>query len=345
MKLYLSNGYANMPDIIQTPTPFILVIGGRGTGKTYTSIKFCLENNIKFIYLRRTAAQMELVSKDEFSPIIKVASDIGMALTSETISKYVSGVYHIDEDGKPTGSPVAVNMALSVVANMRSYDSSDVRLLIFDECIPEKHERQITHEKEALLNCIESISRNRELQGGEPLKVLCLANANNLEAPVLQALNCVRTLDQMRKKGMNQKVDKSIGLSIFLLNDSPISAEKRETALYKLTMGTGDFTDMALNNAFSRDNYTDIGNRPLNEYIPIASIGSICVYRHKSNWTWYISETKSGKPVEFENTITDRVRFKKYVWQSWIDYFDRKLVFENVTAKVAYKAIMLENLK
>ena len=49
MKLYQSNGYANMEDIIESPTPFILCIGGRGTGKTYGSIKYLLENKYDFL--------------------------------------------------------------------------------------------------------------------------------------------------------------------------------------------------------------------------------------------------------------------------------------------------------
>ena len=46
MKLYNSLGYANMPDIIESETPFVLTIGGRGTGKTYGAIKYLLENNL-----------------------------------------------------------------------------------------------------------------------------------------------------------------------------------------------------------------------------------------------------------------------------------------------------------
>lgn len=343
MKLYLSNGYANMPDIIESETPFVLTIGGRGTGKTYGAIKYLLENGILFIYLRRTSAQMELVSKDEFSPVVKIGADIGKSLVCVPLSKYASGVYELGQDGKPSGKPSCINMALSTIANARSFDASKVKIILYDECIPEKHERAITHEKEAVLNMFESINRNREINGDDPVKLVCLANANNLEAPILDALNCVKTLDHMRKKGQNQRVDKSTGLSIYLLNDSPISAEKRETALYRLTMGSGDFTDMALENAFSKDNYTDIGSRPLAEYVPVAAIGSICLYRHKNNYSWYVSETKSGKPKEFENTLTDRQRFRLYCIKSWKDYFEKKLVFENVTAKVFYRAVMMEN--
>lgn len=342
MKLYESSGYANMPAIIETDTPFILSIGGRGTGKTYGAIKYLLENDIKFIYLRRTSAQMELVSKDEFSPIVKVGADIGKALVCSPLSKYASGVYELGEDGKPKGRAIAVNMALSTMANARSFDASEVKVIIYDEAIPERHERAITHEVDAFLNMYESIDRNRQLNGEPPVKCIVLANANNMEAPILQALNCIKALDAMKKKHQNQRIDKTAGLSIFLLNESPISAEKRQTALYRLTMGEGDFSDMAINNSFSKDNYSDIGNRPLSEYNPFAAIGSICLYRHKSTYNWYVSETKSGKPKEFENTLTDRQRFRKYAAQSWLDYFEKRLTFENVSAKVFYRAVMLE---
>lgn len=346
MKLYQSNGYANMRGIInESETPFIMVIGGRGVGKTYNAIRTLLEDEQLFIYLRRTSAQMELVSKDEFSPIVKIGRDLGMNLCTEMLSKYAAGVYHCGEDGKAAGDPVAVIMALSTIANARSFDASSVKVILYDECIPERHERSITHEEDAFLNMYESIDRNRQLNGDPPVRCVCLANANNMEAPILRALSCIRLLDRMRKKKQTQLVDKTIGLSIYLLNDSPISAEKRRTALYKLTMGKGDFSDMALDNAFGADNYTDISVRPLSEYVPYASVGSICLYRHKNSYNWYVSETISGKPKQFENTITDRARFRLYCQQSWKDYFERRLCFENVNAKVFYKCVMTDTLK
>lgn len=347
MKLYNHNGYANMRDIIlKSETPFLLVIGGRGTGKTYTSILTLLQEQIKFIYLRRTSAQMELVSKTEFSPIVKIGADLGMPLVTAALGKYASGVYRITDEGKPAGEALAVNMALSTIANARSYDASAVKVILYDEAIPEQHERQISHECDAVLNMYESVNRNRELAGEDPVKLVVLANANNLEAPVLQALSCVKILDTMKKKGQTQRVDQKLGLSIYLLNHSPISAEKRQTALYKLTHGqSGDFNDMALENSFSKDNYTEIGNRPLHEYVPFAAIGRICLYRHKTSYDWYVSETISGKPKLFENTTTDRRRFQLYCARSWQDYIDKRMIFENVAAKVFYKAVMQEYLR
>ena len=346
MKLYeKETGWANMPEIIEAPTPFVLCIGGRGTGKTYGSIKYLLQNGIPFVYLRRTSAQMELVAKEEFSPIVKIGRDLGMVLVSLPISKYAAGVYRINSDGKPAGDPVAVIMALSTMASARSFDASGIKAILYDEAIPERHEKRISHEDDAFLNMYESINRNRELAGEDPVKCVVLANANNLEAPILQALNCVKTLDQMRRKHQYFKEDKRIGLTIVLLNDSPISANKRQTALYQLTLGQGDFDDMSLANAFAKDNYIDISPRPLTEYRSCAQIGSICLYQHKSNYTWYVSERISGDPERFENTPTDRQRFRKKWFASWQDYFDKRLVFEDAPAKVFYKAVMMETLK
>lgn len=344
MRLYNCDGWANMPDIIESPTPFVLCIGGRGTGKTYGAIKYLLENRIKFLYLRRTSSQMELVSKEGFCPIVKIGADLGMALCTVSLGKYATAVHRINDEGNAMGEAVAYIMALSTISSARSIEASSVTCLLYDECVPELHEKQIKAESTAFLNCVETISRNRELQGKEPLKVVCLANANNMEAAILKALNCIKPLDQMKKKRQSYRVDNVTGLTIALLNDSPISAEKRQTALYKLTMNTGDFTDMALANNFSQDNYIDIANRSLAEYNPVASIGTITLYRHKNNYTWYVSETKSGSPEEFVNSLTERQRFRKKYFRAWEDYFDKKVLFENVSAKVFFKAVFLDNL-
>ena len=51
--IYLSSGYFNVEYALRFPVPFIFVVGGRGTGKTYGALRYVLENDIKFIYMRR----------------------------------------------------------------------------------------------------------------------------------------------------------------------------------------------------------------------------------------------------------------------------------------------------
>lgn len=346
MKLYESeHGYANMAEIIEQPTPFVLCIGGRGTGKTYGALQYLLSERICFLYLRRTSSQMELISREEFSPIIRVGRDLGMELTTAPLSKYASGVYRKGDDGTIIEPAVAYVMALSTMAAARSFDASRVKVIIYDECIPEKHERAISHEEEAFLNMYESIDRNRQLIGEPAVKCVCIANANNFDAPILRALNAVKAIERMQAKRQTVRTIPETGLTIVMLRDSPISAEKAQTALYQLQLGQGDFTRMALNNDFSADAYADISPRPLGEYVPLWAIkGRLCVYKHKGSHTYYISEKITGSPEMFESTITDRQRFRIKAAASWEALFDRRTLFESATVKSMYKLIMTERM-
>ena len=47
-------------------------------------------------------------------------------------------------------------MALSTVSNLRGFDMSDCTLLIYDEFIPEPHERPLKNEAAALFNAYEN---------------------------------------------------------------------------------------------------------------------------------------------------------------------------------------------
>ena len=60
-KLYLKNGYLNVPYILHYNVPFIFVVGGRGTGKTYGALKYVLESGTPFIYMRRTQSQADIM--------------------------------------------------------------------------------------------------------------------------------------------------------------------------------------------------------------------------------------------------------------------------------------------
>jgi hypothetical protein len=331
-----------MDAITDLPTPFILCIGGRGVGKTYGELQVMLQRGYTFLYLRRTTDEMKLVSKPEFCPIVQVARDMGRVLTCDSLSTYVSGVTEAHEDEQ---TRIAFIMSLTGVAHARSFDGSSITHIVYDEACPEEHLKTIRKEDLCFLNMYESIDRNRQLQGKAPVKCIVLANANNLEAPIFKALNCIKTLDDMRKKSQSVRVDEKRGLSIVLLNDSPISTIKSGTALYKLSRGVdNDFASMALDNQFGKDNYTDIAQKPLAEYIPIACIGSICLYRHKSAYVYYVCEHISGKPKKYENTIIDRVRFRKDNFAAWEAYFAKRLVFENVNAKLFFRAVMNETL-
>jgi hypothetical protein len=336
MKIYQNSGYLDIRKILSLGLPFNFVVGGRATGKTYTSLETVIEDEIKFIYMRRTQAQADLINKPEFSPFKSLNRDFGWKIGTESLSKYNAGFYEqVEIDDKMTcvGAPIGYTCALSTVSNIRGFDASDVNLLIYDEFIPEKHERPIKNEGSAFLNAYETINRNRELNGNKPLQSICLANANDLANPIFMELRLVRKAEQMRRKKQECYIDREKGIGMFILDKSPISQQKKTTALYRLTGGS-NFERMSLDNDFSGEDIGRIASRPLTEYKPIVAVGEIVVYEHKSNRTFYISTHKTGSPPFFGTGDAERARFRRLFQWVWDEYMENNIEFEEYLCEI-----------
>jgi hypothetical protein len=336
MKIYQDSGYIDIRKILSLGLPFNFIVGGRATGKTYTSLETVIEDKIKFIYMRRTQSQADLINKPEFSPFKSLNNDFGWKIGTDSISKYNAGFYQqIEQDDRLicSGAPLGFTAALSTISNIRGFDASDVELQIYDEFIPEKHERPIKNEGAAFLNAYETINRNRELKGRKPLQCICLANANDLANPIFMELRLVRKAEQMRRKKQEVYIDREKGIGMFILDKSPISQQKKTTALYRLTGGS-NFERMSLNNDFSGDEIGRISSKPIAEYKPVVSVGEITIYEHKSNRTFYISTHLTGSPQTFGTGEAERARFiRQYKW-IWDEYMENNIEFEEYLCEI-----------
>lgn len=328
MKLYDNNGYVNIRAILDRGITFNFVVGGRGTGKTFTALSEVVEEGRKFMFMRRTQEQADTINKPQFSPFKPVNRVRGWDIRTAPISKKNSAFYNGESD-----SPIGYTCALSTVATLRGFDASDVELLIYDEFIPEPHERPIKNEGLAFLNAYETINRNRELDGRKPLQVLALANSNLLANPVFMELGIVNKAFEMCVKKQELSIDEKRGIAIYLLHDSPISARKNTTALYKVA-GDGDFSAMAINNAFARDDGVIIKSMSLSAYNPIVSVGEICIYMEKSGKGFYVSPHVKGEPVRYGCGSTEIRRFKNtYAWL-WVEHLRGRIIFESAMCEI-----------
>lgn len=340
MNIYQENGYLDFRRLMSLNLPFNFIVGGRATGKTYTSLKVVKEDCIKFIYMRRTQTQADLINKPEFSPYKSVNMDNGWNVISKPISKYNSGFYDATDDSEELGEPIGYTAALSTISNIRGFDASDVEIGIYDEFIPEKHERPIKNEASALFNAYESINRNRELKGQKALQLFCLANANDMANPIFLELGLVKIAMNMkersRKSGKEEVyINRDRGVLLIVMEHSPISQKKADTALYRLTSGS-EFADMAINNNFSSNEIGRIKSKPLKEYRPVVSIGEITVYTHKSSRVYYVSTHRAGKCPIYGTGEADRARFRRaYTWL-WEEYMDNNIEFEEYLCEILF---------
>ena len=330
MKLYDEQGYFDFAAVRALGYPFNLITGGRGTGKTFGGLVNMVETGTEFIFMRRTQTQLDAISTEQFSPFRKINAVKGWHIGTGKITKQTGGFWRqeqIDGEWKNAGPPIGSSVALSTFANIRGFGTT-ADVLIYDEFIPEEHERPIKEEATAFFNAYESINRNRELEGLDPVQAFCFSNSNTLDNALFVQLHIVDRVEKMTRTGQTMWTDKKRGLCVILLSDSPISSKKSSTALYKLTAGT-EFADMALRNEWAFDESDGTVSRPLNEYRPIVTVGDVTIYKHKSNQTYYASQHRTGSPPTFGSTSTETARFRRAFSWLWAEYMNRNIEFES----------------
>lgn len=339
--IYNDLGYVDMPSIIQRGMTFNFCIGGRGTGKTYGALRYVVENNKKFILMRRTQTQLDSIARTDTNPFKSIFRDMGTDWTYEpqpagkSIYTFHLTTYDKEIQKYNYGSVVGYAISLTTVSNLRGFDMSDVDLIIYDEFIPETHERAIKNESDAFFNCYETINRNRELQGKKAIQLLALANANDFACSLLIGLNQVSTIERMIRSGKTEYINPQKSIGIYLLTDSPVSRKKAETALYKLTSNTA-FSDMAIKNAFAGSDDPDIVSVDIRDYNPVVGIGELCIYKHKSLASYYVSMHYSGSVKRYSGDGIDMKRFANSYRNIIIAVINGNLLYESHFAKALF---------
>lgn len=301
----MKNLYLNIWDYKDDAYPFQIFTGARGTGKTYSALCGCVgvgdfserKEGEKFILMRRTQDELESLSDGKageganpFKPINKSYNkNIGIV----PIKKKVHGIYNREhgDDGteKAVGAPIGYAIALSTIGTVRGVSLEDCTDCIYDEFIPETHVRAMRDEFSAFANAYETINRNREIAGLPALRMWLLSNANRIDNDIFSGLGIVSDIEKMINAGKEHKYYPARGLAVHILPPSPqFLAEKKQTALYKLTEGT-KFYDMALNNEFAFDDFSCVGHLNLRGYVPMCALDNAYIYQKKGSREFYVS--------------------------------------------------------
>ena len=349
MDLYRPDGWVNVSSLVEEALTFNIIIGGRGTGKTFGFLEeFRLEHPRPFILMRRTQVQADLISNPKFSPFKALDRVRGCSTFVKKISKYHGGIYNgeLGSDGvmQPAGEMLGYTAALATIHNVRGFSADEVEDLILDEFNPEKGERPIPDEFNGFRNAYETINRNRELEDPPrpPLRAWLLSNSNTLGNAYFIGLKIVEQVDKMIRKGIPVWKDPARGLMIVNLAASPVSRKKAETALYKLT-GPDEFTGMALGNEFSQESRSRTGSLPLRELVPLVQIGELNVYRHKGSRQLYGCLHRSGVPEIFNTDDASIARFRaKYGWL-WEAYMDDLILWQSYLPELLFRKFFGEN--
>ena len=318
--------------------PIKIIIGPRGCGKTYSVLDYLVEKSSeesKCMYIRRDGTEIDGCSTQYGNPFKKLNADKGYDVGPFQISKFSGfGIGHLDEDNKPTEC-IGYGVALSTFANTRSQDYSDVDRIFFEEFIPEKHKRRIKGEGPALLNLYETINRNRELFGEEPVELIMCANGIDLASPILMEFGISSVIAKMLRNDQHKLTIPERKIYIELVDATEISDMKSQTVLYQLA--NDDFKEDALETKFRSADLEYIRtNVNLRSYKPEFSFGDYVFFLNKENVYVALSSVpcklaiKERERLKLEMLFAPRYRILRASGKVFFDDYRTLVLFDDL---------------
>ena len=318
--------------------------GGRGTGKTYGALDFCrklaqgeilldpTDATNKFLYLRRTGVEAASVATPEACPFKKYNKEEGYEICADFSTKLGFGNFYMDTEKT---QHIGYCAALSTFANLRGVDFTDVNFILYDECIPEnKNKHPLKEEGFLFLNMLETINRNRALEGKQEIVVCLLSNPIDLGSALLAQLNLTGILNAMIFKNQEKFTDPSRSLHIEKYKNHPVSQAKANSNIYKFGAGTG-FNERSLSGDFVDNDLELVKKVYLTEYSAYLSLEDIYVYKHKSNGTFHICQIATPPKYAFKAVEREKVRALFY-WLYKMLIIERRVTYDNYITKVNF---------
>ena len=163
--------YYDLNKILSYNSFLNVIIGERGSGKTYSTSKFVtkkfITNSDEFVYIRRYKSDLKKSIPKFFTALIN-----NNEFPDHTLS-YKGDNFIIDD--KVAGYAITLTMAQS----LKSTNFPNVKYIIFDEFILENdgHRHYLQNEVEVFLGLVETIARMRDV------KIFLLGNAVTITNP------------------------------------------------------------------------------------------------------------------------------------------------------------------
>ena len=320
----LTDGYYHvLYDLLMFPDAWVYFVWSkRGPGKTYSALWLCYYSDIKFIYMKRTDKDVNLILKNDnmdfdASPYKDLKRDKGLNIVGVKIDDGIGAFYEADQEGVPKKLLCYV-LSFNKVQAYKGFGFADCEFIIFDEVIPQKGERIKRSEGENLLDLYMTVSRDRQKRGRRPLKMLLFCNAEEISTPVTKELEIIDDIADMNASGQaHMFTDRKMLLHHITNEEVPIT-EAEEDGIYEGMKGTA-WWDKAFGGYFSGNDFSNVSKRSIRHSIPLIHV----IYR-KHDYYIYFNEEKGryymcSNPArcQYEYDL-DRENEQKKFWSDFV---------------------------
>lgn len=332
--LYTKEGYYQISHDLEKYKDAVIyiIVGGRGTGKTYGTLKYMIDHDERFVFIKRTKDDVHMMCSGsgklgnalpegalDYSPFKVLNHDQGWNIHPVEFYKGFGAFYNYEtgEDGKEyqSGPALGYIAALSLVGQVKGFEMSDANFQIFDEFIPLRGQIVKKTEGENALDLYKTIDRSRAVKGVNDLKAVFLANASILNNQIFQALDLVDIAYEMKAGGVTSRyiADRYIFIRFLDDNDAFRSAEA-QSKIYAAAGKNSRWARSALLNDFAYDDVSKIAKIPLNgysgKYMVIYNNG-LHFFVYKKGKKYYTSNSPHNAGEIFDcDTDAGRLAFK-----------------------------------
>lgn len=333
---------------------FQFYIGPRGIGKTYSVMDEIYktaqrERGLhKWLYMR--LSEIEIKSSCGVGNAFKDynldhGTDIEMEYSDKVSEIHLYEPYKSKEI-EYTDTLIGYCKSLETFSNLRGVSFADVDWIFFDEFIPQITSRSKPIYKiagQVFDNAYETINRNRELKGRPPVKCYFFGNSNTTSADILANYGLLEVLSRMLKSGQKKYSDRKRSIYLELCSAEDVTNRKRDTALYNL-QGDSEYTAMALDNAFPKQEFRFIQNVPIAEYNPIVQFDKYSIWKHKSSELWHCRKSDSTAKTRYSKD-DETLFFRNHNVDFVCLLLEKKITFDSVETKNVMMNTVGKNMK
>lgn len=293
--------------------------GSNGAGKTYSTLKYMIDEKIIFTFLKRTQKDVQfLTSKNDkikgasASPFKPLNRDLNINVQCERISEGFGAFYYANENDESIGLPIGFILSLTSAKDVKGFDIAESDFMIFDEFIPQRFERVFKGEGESVLSIYMSIQRDRLQRGKPPLKLICLANGSDISNPLFRTLEIINDVATMSNCKSEIKYIKKRGI---VINSLFWDVDYSNLQGLELAMqGTKWFE----NNVVGGFTYNDFSNVKKNNLKYMQCLAKVkynkktfYIYNHASRY--YLSLSRSNKYTNMFNLDLENQQKRFYL--------------------------------
>lgn len=324
-----------------------LIWSKRGPGKTYSTLRYMIEEDKRFVFIKRTVDDVKMLCSGskptgdskrdvDLSPFKPLNRDFGWNIYIKSIYDGLAAFYEYEQfDGELVpGKLVGYCIASSKATKFKGFDLSDVDYMIFDEFIPRAWERVSKNEGDMILDLYETISRDRTKRGREELKMICLANATDISNPLFTTLDVVDIAAEMDATDTYYQYLEERGILLHFINSADDMDEEQElTGIQKAMIGTA-WAQMAYGGHFAYNDFTSIGKSKLKGHKCIYKIKykmkEYYVYKNNETQMYYVSRVRGQTNKEYD--LSRENQQKNY----WLTH-GRTLLQATISDRVIYQ--------